>query len=650
MDRRGAVEPISGQGLSPAGAATLRASAPHGEVLTEACGCDTPPSMQDWLRIGLGLVLSGQLMVLSLARNVSTMDPASEVRVGAALLALTALGAALLGPDLVRAAREALSRGNVSLEALFSLALAGGLGASLWGLWTGGDVFFEVVTVVLTVHAIGAKLKARFWSDALDRVARHWLPDRAQRVGEAEPVPLSDLRSGDLIALFTGDRAPADGRITEGSGWIDTSSLDGHLVPQSVGPGDAIPGGALWVRGAAHVELVADPQDGAHAVAATALLEAARREPPTSALARRIARAFTPVVSLVAVSAGLAWTWMDGLDMGFRAATAVLLVACPCGLGVATPVALWAAAADLARRGVQVRRLAALEGLAHAGVVVLDKTGTLTTIAPEASWSWSEGVGEDRARWIAGAVAAVERWSDHPVAEALRGAPTHGIVTRRVEAREGGGLEAEVVDGDRVASLVLEPTRPARGLYVHVDGERVARVDLTERVAHNAHDLVDGLHARGLTVRVLTGDTAPIDLGVPCEIGASPAEKAQALRRLREEHGSVVFLGDAANDLVALAEADVSVTFDGARSGVVERVDLQIRDRADLLDAVDGAQRVHRRLKRLLAGSLTANVVGISIAAAGLLHPVVAAIIMSGTSMGVTLAAVPRSGGERNAA
>lgn len=605
------------------------------------CACEPPASARDWLRIGLGLVISGQLMVLSLALNLSEVDAFEHARISVALLALTTMGAALLGPELVNATRRAVARGDVSIEAMFTLSLMGGLGASLWGLWRGGDVFFEVVTVVLAVHAVGARLKGRFWAAAVDRIERHWLPVSVLRKtasGEQE-VELAELEVGDRVLVHAGDRLPADGRVVAGDGWIDTSSMDGQLAPRPVGAGDVLVGGALLTRGSLELELETVPGDGAHSRALLELIEAAGRDLPSTVLARRIARWFAPVVGSVALVAGLAWTLLVDLEAGFRVGTAVLLVACPCGLGVATPVALWAASSELERRGVRVHRLGAVELLAAVRTVVLDKTGTLTSIEPEVRWHPAPRVEPDRLETVRRWVGAIEARVDHPVARVLRLDGVDEVEVSKVED-VAGGLAARIRYAGEQHTVRLTGRSDARGLEVTVDGRPTATVDLLERLQDDAEALIAGLESRGLHVEVLTGDPVAAPLDVPQRLGLDPSQKAERVRALRE-HGGVLFLGDAANDLVALAESDVSATIGHAREGIAGRVDVRIERLTDLLEAIDRSRATQRRLKRMLTGSLAANVVGVGVAAAGLLHPVIAALIMSGTSLGVTLAAAP---------
>lgn len=603
------------------------------------CGCAVEGSAGDWLRVGLGLVISGQLMLLSLALNLSTVEGDARIRISAALLGLTALGTGLLAPDLWRATRRAWARGDASLEGMFVLALTGGLGASLWGLWTGGDVFFEVVTVVLSVHALGARLKERFWSAAVARIgAGAWLPDHAAvvRDGALVDTPLRELRAGDRVAAFHGDRLPADGVVVEGAGWLDTSGLDGARLSVPVAVGDRVAGGSLVDRGHLRVDLLRAPDDGDHARAVAALLAATARELPSTGLVRRLARIFLPVVATIAVVSGLAWTWAEGPAAGFRVATAVLLVACPCGLGVATPVALWAAASSLTGAGVQVRRLGALEDLADLRTVALDKTGTLTAVQPDAHWTCVDPAFDlQRLRqWVG----AVESWSSHPVAAALRVPAGRAIAVHDLADLPGGGVAARIVDGDRTAAVEILPISGRRGVEVRVDGRRAATVALTERLVDDAEALVDGLTDRGLRAEVLTGDRVGLPLQLPCRTAVAPADKATHIEELRLD-GPVAFVGDAANDLAAMASADVSVAVRGASAGVAEQVDLTVQQASGLLAAVDVARATRRRLRLMLGGSFLGNLVGMGIAAAGLLHPVAAALIMAGTSLGVTLAA-----------
>lgn len=601
-----------------------------------ACACLPEPGVADWLRVGVGIVISGQLMLLSLAINLSTIPPAIRGRIELAVLGLTVLGVTLLGPELAFGLQNAWRRREASLEAMFGLAFMGGLGASAIGLATGGPVFFEVITVVLCVHAVGQRLKARFWATAMDRVeATGLFPRVATRLdGDAlRRVEVDFLRTGDRIAVYDGERAPASGQVVEGSAWLQTDGVDGARMPRWVGHGDHVPGGAA-VRGGSlrmRIDQLCTDELGR---TREALVNAYATDPPHG-LATELARLFVPIVVATAAIAGLAWTvWSGPLD-GFLVATAVLLVACPCGFGLATPVATWAAASQLATQGVHVRRPAALEALAGIQLVVLDKTGTLTELVPRSPTT--DGV---VTRWIG----AVQQWFDHPIARLLWQGGGDSPTVRRPVVLPGGGIAAEVFDQGAWRNLQLVPVEKQRDLGVWVDGELTEVVGVDEQLMSGVSDVVQALADLGVRARILTGDRVDPRLGVPFEGGASPSGKARRVRELRQE-GPVAFVGDRPNDLAAMAEADVAIAVPGASPLIVESADLSVDALARLPDAVMGARSLRRRLRRLLLLSLSGNAVGISAAVLGVLHPVAAALIMASSSLTVTLLAVPRERG-----
>ncbi|MCB9673348.1 MAG: HAD-IC family P-type ATPase [Alphaproteobacteria bacterium] len=598
-----------------------------------ACACLPEPDLADWLRLGLGIVISGQLMLLSLALNLSTIQPAIRGRIELAVLGLTVLGVVLLGPELVLGLQQAWRRREASLEAMFGLAFLGGLGASALGLVTGGPVFFEVITVVLCVHALGQRLKARFWATAMDRVeASGLLPREANRLdGDAlRRIQVDALRTGDRVVVYDGERAPASGRVVEGSAWLQTDDVDGARVPRWIGPGDDVPGGAA-VRGGTLRMQVDDLGTDELGHTREALVRAYASD-PASGLATQLARLFVPVVVSAAAVAGLAWSAWSGPRDGFMVATAVLLVACPCGFGLATPVATWAAASRLASYGVHVRRPAALEALAGVQLVVLDKTGTLTELVPRLRTT--EGA---VTRWVG----AVQQWFDHPIARLLWRGGADSPTVRNPAPLPAGGVAAEVFDQGAWRTLQIVPIEMRRDLGVWVDGELTEVVGVDEQLTSGVSDVVRALAELGVQARILTGDRVDPRLGVPFEGGASPSEKARRVRELRQA-GLVAFVGDRPNDLAAMAEADVAIAVPGASPLIVENADLRVDALARLPGAVRSARSLRARLRRLLLLSLGGNAAGISAAVFGLLHPVAAALIMALSSLAVTLLAVPR--------
>ncbi len=596
-----------------------------------ACACEPAPEFRDWLRLGLGVVISGQLMLLSLAVNLSEMSGSERSRVLAATLGLTLLGVVLLGPELLASLRRSWASRELSLDAMFALAMFGGLGASIAGWVTGGPVFFEVVTVVLCVHAVGQRFKSRFWAGAFERVEQAGLfPRTAHRVEGAllRAVPIAELEAGELVMVYGGERVPASGRVVGGEAWVDGDAVDGERIPRWVEAGAEVTGGAA-VRGGSLRVLVerAGPDE---LIARRQALLAAYAAPPAPGLAHWLARAFVPVVLLVAVGAGAVWTALAGVDVGFVVATSVLLVACPCGFGLATPVAAWAASSALAAQGVHVQRPAALEGLARVQTVAFDKTGTLTELdvtgaCPEPLRSW---------------VGALEQWFDHPLARILRRDARGGVAVRGARTLPGGGVMAEVQADGRWRELALRPVAGARDLELFVDGAPSGTVGVHERMVEGFSSVVAALAELGVEACVLTGDSVDPSVGLRCDTRCTPTEKSLRIQDFQRA-GGVAFVGDRPNDLPAMAQAQVSFAVPDASALVAEAADVRIDGLDGVVMAVRGARALQTRLRRMLGLSLAGNVIGISVAAMGLLQPVVAALIMALSSLIVTLLAVP---------
>lgn len=567
-------------------------------------------------------------MVLSLALNLS--DELAGANIQVALLGLTLFGVLLLGGELWDSVLASWRERRVSLESLFALAFTGGLTASLVGLATDGPVFFEVVTVVLCIHALGRRLRGRFWASAMAKIDQAGLlPSTAQceRDGALVEVPSSELVQDDLVAVFEGARAPASGRVERGRALVDTGDVDGGLVPQWLGPGDHLIAGAAVRGGTVRVRVTAA---GSHELTRTrdALLSAYAAPAPHGAV-ELMARLFVPVVAGIAVIAGLVWAVLAGPAQGFTVASSVLLVACPCGLGLATPVATWAVAAQLGARGIRVQRPAALEVLGRVEHVVLDKTGTVTQLA------LTEPVPES----VAALVSSVQRWFDHPIARLVHALAVPDLAVRDPHRLAAGGVSAQVYVDDDWRTVSLHPQGAGRrDVEVQLDGRVRAVLRVEERLVDSAVGAVAALGKLGVGVNLLSGDHRNPGLDVPWRGGATPADKASALR---EQSGPVAFVGDQPNDLPALAQADVAIAVASGSDLVVEAADLVVDDLDALSLAMSRARQLRRRLRRLLSLSALGNTIGIGLAIVGLLHPVVAAIIMLATSLSVTLLAVP---------
>ncbi|MBX9626901.1 MAG: HAD-IC family P-type ATPase, partial [Gemmataceae bacterium] len=483
------------------------------------------------VRLGVGVLVAGQGMIFGLALNLHDDVPAA-VRWAAQnlILAGTLAVLALLGGPLVRAAWADLRRGRITTEALFVVTLFGALGASLQAHLTGrGAIYFEVVSVLLVVYTlgklVGAKARAaaaagsRAWAGQLD-TAR--VVDKG---GRTRIVPVAAVLPGDVAEVHPGESVPVDGVVRSGQGFVSEAPVSGEPFPVVRRPGDRVLAGAASYDTTFHVEATAAGTARQVDKLLTAV-EAARTRPASfQGQADRLAVVFLPLVVLTALGTFGYWTYSAGWEAGLFNAMAVLLVACPCALGLATPVVVWSALGRLAERGLIVRSGDAVERLAGVDRVLFDKTGTLT----DDRFALVDVVvadGWDRAT-VMGWVAAVEAHSRHPIARAFAGLGD-GVEVRVTAFRAvpGCGVEAEVeghtVRVGRPGWASEDPTRgpsrppflppPPRGeeegnrVDVVIDGRLAAVAVVAERLRDAAPAALAEFRRLGLPVEVLTGD------------------------------------------------------------------------------------------------------------------------------------------------
>ena len=634
------------------------------------------------VRLGVGVVVAAQAMVFGLALNLHDDVPAdTRAAVQGALLAGTLLVAGLLGGPLVRAAWRATRAGRLTLEALFLLTLAGAFAASLLAHVGGrGAVYYEVVAVVLVVYTLGKVVTARGRAAAV-AASRAWAGGlaTARRVGPdgtTTVVPVADIRAGDEVEVNPGERIPVDGVIAAGVGFVAAAAVTGEPFPVVRRPGDGVTAGAVSADAGFRVTATA-PGTARQVDRLLAAVDAACDAPLSlQAGADRVGRWFFPLVVVTAAGAFGYWAVVAGAggDVALLHALSVLLVACPCAIGLATPLVVWGAVGRLAGRGLVVRTGDAVERLAGVDCVLFDKTGTLTD--DRASIVDVETVdGVDRA-WLVGVLAAVGGRSDHPVARAFAdfARPAGGRVVG-VRAVPGCGVEAEVEDpaggrhqvrvgrpgwaaegekgrrGEeemgsecltRLRSLSpllpFSPSPPLHQIAVTLDGRPVATATLRERVRDSAADALAGFRRLGLPVEVLTGDGPgrAEALGLPAaRAGLLPDDKLRRVRALLAAGRKPLVVGDGINDAAALAAAHAGAALAtgtdlavGAAGMTLYGGDLRALPWA--VGVARGAVRAARRAMLLAAGY---NVVGMSLAAAGYLHPVAAAVLMVAASL-----------------
>ncbi|HUG13311.1 MAG TPA: cation-translocating P-type ATPase [Opitutaceae bacterium] len=646
---------------------------------------DTESLVRAWWRIGAALVVAGQSMAFSLAVNMTPPDGAAYWIVHGSLIAAALAVCVLLLPPLAAECWRSLRRGVPSVEALFLITLFGAFVASLIASITRtGAVFYEVVAILLAVYSVGKTLGARSRAKVLRTIERTRTQfDRCLLVGgdgALTDTAVAAVREGARVRVPAGAAICVDGNVVSGRSFVQETAMTGEWRPVSRGPGDAVLAGTHTVDGDLEIEVTAS--FGRRRLDAV-LDEVQRARIAPSRLqeqADRLTAWFLPIVLTVSIGTFAFWMWRDSWVVALFNSMAVLLVACPCALGLATPLAVWRGLERLSRMGLVARTGDVLDSLARADFVCFDKTGTLSesSLRVAAAEFAQEFVGReaDVARWIL----AAEKGDSHPVARALVGwASERAVETATIvslEREPGRGIRAVVRDGERSVAVaigneamfevarVLDP-RPqvgdlpyvsshvglsgeGRAIFVSVDGVPAARLELSERWRTGAAKVFARLRELGVESEILTGDPLPDKgalPGVAWRKGLGPAQKTERVVELRAAGRSVLFLGDGINDAAAMSAADVSIAMAGGAQlahAAAPAVFLG-EDLSFLPEAISCARSVIRSVGTNIRFAAAYNAIGMTIAAAGLLHPVVAALLMVGSSAFVSVRAL-RSG------
>ena len=638
-------------------------------------------ALRDWWRIGLGTLLAGYAMSFSLAINTAEASATTRTAVHTGLLIVAVILWATLGGPLLRRAFQAARARRVTVEALFLAGLLGASGASLQGMLAGdGPVYFETVAVLLVVYSLGRRLTQSSQERALASVAS-WLgiPESCERLapgGTSRACPVREIAAGDLVRVQPGRMIPVDGIVAAGAAFVQQAHVTGESSLARRGPGDAVAAGAVCVDATLTVRATAPGNARRIDRIARAIDQARARPSAFVTAADRMARLFLPLVLAIALLTFLVWTRLAGWPTGLFNMLAVLLIACPCALGFATPAAVWSAIGRIAEHGLVARAGSLIERLAAVDLVIFDKTGTLTLPRPQlADLVLADASPGTHRRWRA-LIAAAERASDHPLAEALASlapaadAPADAIADAvRVDALRiipGLGIEADVTwraDGEtgsgclrigsegivgadqkapwRELSDRLQAGDLTQRIAVLLDGRPIATAAIDERPMPSMQPALELTRALGPRLMVLTGDTADraARLGIAeYEAALTPEAKLARVRELRAAGRTVLFVGDGLNDAAAMAEADAAIAVAGAAPLARESADALLTDDdlAAIPRAIDLARRAARVIQSNIRLAVAYNLAGMAVAAAGWLHPVAAALIMTCSSLIVT--------------
>lgn len=599
-------------------------------------------------------------------------------------LVLAAPVVVLGGAPFHRAAWTNLRHGAATMDTLVSL---GTLAAFLWSLYalvlgtagmpgmthrfefgTGpggsgaGSIYLEVAAGVTTFLLAGRYFEARSkrrTGAALRALLELGAKDVAVlRDGREHRIPVDDLAVGDLFVVRPGEKIATDGTVDEGGSAIDSSMLTGESVPVEVGPGDGVVGATVNSGGRLVVRATRVGADTQLAQMARLVEQAQTGKAAVQRLADRISAVFVPIVIGLALATLGGWLLAGGgADAAFTAAVAVLIIACPCALGLATPTALLVGTGRGAQLGVLIKGPEVLESTRRIDTVVLDKTGTVTTGQMSLSAvHLADGTDEQQALRLAG---AAEHGSEHPIARAIaRGAADRvGELPAATDFGnvEGRGVRATVdghqvsigrlFDGELPAALRDAKTAAENAGRTAVvlawDGAARAVLDVADTVKSSSAEAVRGLRDLGLRPVLLTGDNAAVARTVAAEVGIEeviaevlPQDKSAVVSRLQGEGRAVAMVGDGINDAAALAQADLGLAMGTGTDVAIEASDLTLV-RGDLRAAVD-AIRLSRATLRTIKGNLfwafAYNVAAIPLAAAGLLNPMIAGAAMAFSS------------------
>jgi Cu+-exporting ATPase len=563
-----------------------------------------------------------------------------------------------------------------------------------------GGLYFEVAAVVTTFLLLGRFLEANAKQkagDALRALLNLGAKDATVlRSGGETRIPADELQVGDVIVVRPGEKIAADGVVLEGSSAVDESLVTGESVPVDVGPDSKVTGATINTSGRLLVRATRVGSETTLAQMARLVSQAQTGKAPIARLADRISAVFVPVVLVIAVLTFAAWLLLAGpavseaeLRAAFTAAVAVLVIACPCALGLATPVGLLTGTGRGAQLGILIRGPQVLEDTRTVDTILLDKTGTVTTgrLAVDNTVAF-EGFSDSDVLRLAGAVEAA---SEHPIAHAIATsalarisasaalAPAAERSPRSRESRNddggrlpavgqfrsapGGGVAGRVEgrlvlagrtgwlqeNGVRISSDKQEALRAAEAsgataIWVALDGTTAGIITLRDTIKPGSAAAISRLKALGLRPILLTGDNAAVAAQVAAAVGISqddvyagilPAGKVEAVRKLQAGGAIVAMAGDGVNDAAALAQADLGIAMGSGTDVAIEAADLTVmgNDLGQVAQAIELSRRTLATIRTNLFWAFFYNAVGIPVAALGLLNPMIAGAAMAASSV-----------------
>ena len=609
--------------------------------------------------------------------------------IGLTLLALPVLF--WPGWDTMRSAWRSVSHGGANMDVLIAMGTLASVLTGVLGLFMEIANFAGIAGMIMSIHLTGRYIESRARgkaSQALRKLLELGAKTaRIMRNGLEVEIPVEEIRVGDVMVVRPGEKIPTDGEVVHGESTVDESMATGESMPVRKRVGDEVIGATVNQNGVLHIKATRIGRDTFLAQMIQMVEELQGTKVPIQAFADKVTSIFVPVIVVIAIVTFLGWIlfpqfmgqfiqaahgmvpWLpettDTLTLALFAAIAVLVIACPCALGLATPTALMVGSGMGAQRGILFRKGEAIQALKDVVLIAFDKTGTLTVGKPQVTDVVpAPGV---EVRELLAVAGAVEANSEHPLAMAIRSHVEAEIenVPDAVEeflAEPGKGvkgmyrgktvllgsmvyLKDNGIDVSELENAYVELEEQAKTIvFVGKAGQLLGCIAIADKVKPEAADVIERLHDIGLKTAMITGDNERTAQAIARQVGIDhvvagvlPDQKVAELDRLREKFGSVAMVGDGINDAPALVRADVGVAIGSGTDIAIEAADVTLvrSDLHSLVSAIKLSRETFKKIKQNLFWAFFYNVLAIPLAVVGLLHPVIAELAMATSSVSV---------------
>ena len=575
------------------------------------------------------------------------------------------------GMEFHKSAFNQLKRFTSSMDTLISMGTLVALLYSWWSLSQGGDVYFETAAIITMFILLGRYLEARSKGKASEAIEKLLelgvkMAHRVKENGEVEDVSVDALKVDDVVLVKPGEKIPLDGEVIKGHSSVDESMLSGESLPVSKKVGDLAFAATINQQGALTIRIEKESGDTVLAQIVRLVKEAQQQKAPIQNLADKVASIFVPIVIGVAIVTFIIWLVVTGdIQTALIPAVAVLVIACPCALGLATPTAILVGTGRGAKEGILIKSGEALERGRDLKVVMFDKTGTLTEGKPEVTDLVAKELSEKEVLAIA---AGLESSSEHPLAKAvLDHAKELNVQAEKVESFvsvTGKGVKG-TVNGKKALlgngafmkdeQIVTESFQTEMQKFqdeaktvvlLAVDQKLVGLLAIADAAKENSKQAIEHLRKQKIESMMITGDNQRTAQAIASQLGIEtfeaevmPDQKLEIVKRAQEKGQKVAFVGDGINDAPALTQADLGIAIGSGTDIAIEagQIVLVQGDPEKVATAISLSRRTYRTIKQNLFWAFFYNVVGIPLAALGFLHPMIASAAMAFSSVSVVL-------------